>query len=64
LDESGRLAENGLEEGFVVTKIDDEPINNANEFAEKMNGRKGKIKLEGTYPSEPGSRYYYQFYNR
>jgi serine protease Do len=64
LDENGRLAENGIEEGFIVTKIDDEPINNANEFAEKMNGRKGRIKLEGTYPSEPGSRYYYQFYNR
>jgi serine protease Do len=64
LDENGRLAENGLEEGFVITKIDEEPVANAVDFAEKMNGRKGRIRIEGTYPNEPGSRYYYQFNNR
>jgi serine protease Do len=64
LDEDGRLAENGLEEGFVITKIDDDPVENANDFAEKMNGRKGRVRIEGTYPQEPGSRYYYQFNNR
>jgi serine protease Do len=64
LDENGRLAENGIEEGFVITKIDEDPITNANDFAEKMNGRKGRIRIEGTYPQEPGSRYYYQFNNR
>jgi serine protease Do len=61
LDEDGRLAQNGIEDGFIITKIDDEQINNATDFAEKMNGRKGRIRLEGTYPQEPGSRYYYQF---
>lgn len=61
LDEDGRLAQNGIEDGFIITKIDDEQVSNASDFAEKMNGRKGRIRLEGTYPQEPGSRYYYQF---
>lgn len=61
LEEDGRLAQNGIEDGFVITKIDDESVANANDFAEKMNGRKGRVRLEGTYPQEPGSRYYYQF---
>jgi serine protease Do len=61
LDDEGKLAQNGIEEGFVITKVDDDQISNANDFAEKMNGRKGRIRIEGTYPTEPGSRYYYQF---
>jgi serine protease Do len=61
LDEDGRRAQNGIEDGFIVTKVDQDEIANANDFAEKMNGRKGRIRIEGTYASEPGSRYYYQF---
>jgi serine protease Do len=64
VDEDGSLAMNGVEEGFVVTKIDDEPISDARDLAQKMNGRKGRIRIEGTYITEPGSRYFYQFYNR
>ncbi|MES2796995.1 MAG: PDZ domain-containing protein, partial [Bacteroidota bacterium] len=61
LEDDGRLAQNGIEDGFVITKIDEEQVLNANDFADKMNGRKGRVRLEGTYPAEPGSRYYYQF---
>jgi serine protease Do len=61
LDEDGRLAQNGIEDGFIITKVDQDEIANANDFAEKMNGRKGRIRIEGTYAAEPGSRYYYQF---
>ncbi len=64
IDEDGTLAMNGIEEGFVITSIDGEPVKDARDFADKMNGRKGSIRLEGSYLAEPGSRYYYQFYNR
>jgi serine protease Do len=61
IEEDGRLAMQGIEEGFVITKINEESIANANDFAEKMNGRKGRVRLGGTYPQEPGSSYYYEF---
>jgi serine protease Do len=64
IEDDGTLAQNGIEDGFVVTKIDETPVNDARGFANLMSGRKGRIRMEGTYLSEPGSRYYYQFYNR
>lgn len=60
LDENSLLAQNGMEQGFVITKIDGGTVENAKDFADKMDGRKGKIKIEGTDPQEPGSKYYFQ----
>jgi serine protease Do len=64
ITEESILAENGIEPGFVITKVDDQAINSASELAETLANRRGRVKIEGSYLSEPGSRYMYQFYIR
>lgn len=61
LENDGILADVGIEEGFVITKIDDEPILSPADAATILKGRKGRVKLEGTSIEEPGSRYVFQF---
>lgn len=64
LDADGRMADNGLEEGFIITELNNEPVIDAKDMAEKMEGRKGKVRIRGTYPAEPGSNYIIEFFIR
>ncbi len=57
VDPNGRLAYNGVEKGFIITKIDNKPVNSVKEAAEMLDNRKGQIRIEGTDPQEPSSRY-------
>ena len=47
VDPNGRFGYQGFEKGFVITKIDDNPVSNAKEAAEMLTNRKGRVKLDG-----------------
>jgi hypothetical protein len=53
----GRLEMYGLAKGSVITKINDKVINSPKEAVEALEGRKGRIKLEGV--DVDGSRFIY-----
>lgn len=54
----GKLRQKEVKEGFVITKIDNEPIKDLKDLTRKLEGRKGGILLEGIYPGQPGEYYY------
>lgn len=47
VDPDGRLGYQGIEKGFVITKLDDKEVTNAKELAETLANRKGRIRIEG-----------------
>ena len=47
VDPDGRLGYQGLEKGFVSTKLDDKEVTDAKELAEVLANRKGRIRIEG-----------------
>lgn len=56
--ESGRWKDAGLKEGFVVTKVDKQPILNMEDFAAQVNRARGDgMLIEGYYPN--GEKAYY-----
>lgn len=62
LEDGGRLQDLGIGEGFVITKIGDQPVRTAKELADLLQSKRGRVRLEGTYLEEPGSKYYFEFY--
>ncbi|MGB3619204.1 MAG: Do family serine endopeptidase, partial [Catalinimonas sp.] len=46
--------------GFVIQKVNDEPVGSAREFQELIDGRTGGVMLEGRYPNSART-YYYAF---
>ncbi|WP_317125904.1 Do family serine endopeptidase [Sandaracinomonas limnophila] len=57
IDADGRLAMYGIEKGVVITKINDKAVNSPNEAIAALEGKKGRIKLEGV--DVDGSRFIY-----
>jgi Do/DeqQ family serine protease len=56
---SGKFSEStDIKEGFVITQIDDQPINNSEDFVNIMKNKEGKVVLEGLYPGKPYSYLY------
>jgi len=49
-----------IQEGFIITKIDKQPINNTDDLKKVLENKKGGTLIEGTYPDRPGV-YYYAF---
>lgn len=47
-----------IQEGFVITKIDEEPVNNIEELSSVLNNKSGGVLLEGVYPGNNGVYYY------
>ncbi len=47
VDPNGRLGYQGFEKGFVITKIDEKPVDNAKEVNDSLQNRKGRVKIEG-----------------
>jgi len=47
VDPNGRFGYQGFEKGFVITKIDDNPISSAKEAVEVLMNRKGRVKIDG-----------------
>ncbi|MCW5906916.1 MAG: Do family serine endopeptidase [Chitinophagales bacterium] len=57
----GKLSEfTDIRKGFIITQIDDEPVNNAQDFVNILKNKSGKVLVEGIYPNKPMS-YLYAF---
>lgn len=53
----GKLKNMGVKEGFIITKVDNTPIKNIEQFSKIIQNKKGGILLEGIYPN--GTKAYY-----
>jgi serine protease Do len=49
-----------IKEGFIITKIDNQPINSVEDIAKALENKKGGVMIEGVYENYPGV-YYYAF---
>lgn len=49
-----------MREGFVITRIDRQPIKDKKDLEDVLANRKGGVMIEGKYPNNPGT-YYYAF---
>ncbi|WP_109619799.1 Do family serine endopeptidase [Sediminitomix flava] len=49
--EKGKLYDSRVQEGFVVTHIDKEPVSSADQFYRKLSKKSGGVLLEGVYPN-------------
>jgi serine protease Do len=56
---NGKLANAGIKNGFIVTKIDKQSITNAEQLADILNNKTGGLLIEGVYPN--GTKAYYGF---
>jgi serine protease Do len=57
----GKLSEfTDIRKGFIITQIDDEQINNVDDFVNLLKEKNGKVLVEGIYPNKPMS-YLYAF---
>ena len=59
--QGGKLAEfTDIRKGFIITQIDDEPVQNVEDFVNVLKNKNGKVLVEGIYPNKPMS-YLYAF---
>ena len=49
-----------IRKGFVITQIDDQPVNNVEDLVNILKDKSGKVMVEGIYPNRPES-YLYAF---
>lgn len=54
---TGKLKRAGIDEGFIITKVDDKNISDYQSFVELLKGKKGGVLIEGFYPN--GTKAYY-----
>jgi serine protease Do len=57
--EQGKLREIGIQEGFIITKVDHQPVSSAGDIERILKNKSGGILVEGIYPN--GTRAYYAF---
>ena len=59
--EDGKLARyTDIRAGFIITKIDNKPVNTLAELKSILENKHGGVMIEGTYPDAPG-QYFYAF---
>ncbi len=59
--QNGKLSEfTDIRKGFIITQIDDEPVQNVDDFVNILKSKNGKVLVEGIYPNKPMS-YLYAF---
>ncbi|MBK9730449.1 MAG: Do family serine endopeptidase [Chitinophagaceae bacterium] len=57
----GKLSSNtNMREGFIITKIDNKPVNTVDDLKSILANKKGGVMIEGRYPDYPG-QYFYAF---
>jgi len=56
---SGKFMKVGIKEGFIITSINNQPVNSVNDIKEIINKVEGGVYIEGVYGD--GSRSYYAF---
>jgi len=47
----GLLSEAGVREGFIITKIDNKPVNTPKDVEDLLHNKKGGVLIEGIYPN-------------
>lgn len=58
---TGKLTEStDIRKGFVITQIDDQAVNNVEDFVNILKSKSGRVLVEGIYPNKPMS-YLYAF---
>ncbi len=57
--QQGKLREIGIQEGFIITKVDHQVVNSAADIEKILKNKTGGILVEGIYPN--GTRAYYAF---
>ena len=55
-----RIERTNMDPGFIITKIDNKPVESVDALVEEFSKATGKVMLEGIYESYPGE-YYYAF---
>ncbi|MCO6490343.1 MAG: Do family serine endopeptidase [Phaeodactylibacter sp.] len=55
-----RIERTNMDPGFIITKIDNKPVESVDALVEELGKASGKVMLEGVYESYPGE-YYYAF---
>ncbi len=55
-----RMERTNMDPGFIITKIDNRPVNSVEELIVELEKASGKVMLEGIYENYPGE-YYYAF---
>jgi len=53
----GKFRSSGIKEGFIITRIDQEPIKDAAHLQKVLENKRGGVLVEGTYPN--GTRAFY-----
>jgi serine protease Do len=57
----GKISElTDIKKGFIITQIDDQPVNNVEDLVNILKEKSGKVMVEGIYPNRPES-YLYAF---
>jgi serine protease Do len=56
---SGKLKSAGIQEGFIITKVDDEIIKSEAQLKNVLESKTGGVLIEGKYPN--GKRAFYGF---
>lgn len=59
LERDSRIAASGIEEGFIITRIDKKVIAEPQDIEELLEGKRGGVLIEGVYPN--GTVAYYGF---
>ena len=60
--DAGKLARVGVEEGFIITKVNDKPVHSVKELKAALAGKKGsKVQMEGLYLDYPEDVYSFGF---
>ena len=57
--DGGKLRSAGLREGFIITSIDNQKVDNISDLQKILSAKKGGVLMEGIYPN--GMRAYYGF---
>lgn len=59
---SGKLQQNGIRQGFIVTRIDSKPVSGKEQLEAVLAQKEGDmITVEGFYPQNPNSKYIFSF---
>jgi len=59
IESNSVLGKKGIEEGFIITRIDKEQVTSVADVKESLENKRGGILMEGIYPN--GTRAYYGF---
>ncbi len=50
-----------IQEGFIILRVNGQPVDNPEDLESRLSGNKGGVMLEGVYESKPSETYYYAF---